>query len=172
MNTPQFIEGYAYATTFLETADAGSIARLRADACPWAATDFNRGVSAALLAHTHAVAGTWRTGSDGRRYVKDWGGSWLAIGPALGAFPDAGEGVGRVQASRAPCGSSGVRDWPDVTGIPTTRVHPRTLGEAWRGADYADPVDRPEAVGGIWKYLLAVSLGVTGAGLLIRWALG
>ena len=35
-----------------------------------------------------------------------------------------------------------LREWAEVAD--TTRVHPRTLGEAFRGPEYANPIEPPE----------------------------
>jgi hypothetical protein len=55
---------------------------------------------------------------------------------------------------------------------PTTRRYPRTTGEAFRGANYADPIERP---GDQWSHrgrirmrdvLLATAIGVALAAVL------
>jgi len=59
-----------------------------------------------------------------------------------------------------------------TTDHPTTRRYPRTLGEAFKDASYADPIDlggpedRSNGWGGV---LLAFAIGLVGACALVAW---
>ncbi len=52
---------------------------------------------------------------------------------------------------------------------PTTRQYPRTTGEAFKDANYADPIDRPQTENGPGGWALAVAIGFVGAWFFVEW---